>query len=205
MGLSRKRGKELKKLKHSAADLWDEQRDVLERASDVVREARRQLSNASREEFVPRVRGAVDQHIVPVVTTGYTATKTAVGDVRHRVVHEVLPGVSSALAGALATLEVSKDPRVREIVRHVHSTSDRVSANATKAFAEASKAYGKMGTKVGLVKPAPKARMGFGGYALIVLGVVAVAGVAYAAWQTLRADDELWVLDDTDDTEVPPK
>ena len=30
-------------------------------------------------------------------------------------------------------------------------------------------------------------------------GVVAVAGVAYAAWQTLRADDELWVSDEVDD------
>ena len=28
------------------------------------------------------------------------------------------------------------------------------------------------------------------------VGVVAAAGVAYAAWQTLRADDELWVADD---------
>ena len=25
---------------------------------------------------------------------------------------------------------------------------------------------------------------------------IAAAGVAYAAWQTLRADDELWVADD---------
>ena len=31
---------------------------------------------------------------------------------------------------------------------------------------------------------------------LIIFGVAAALGVAYAAWQTLRADDELWVADD---------
>ena len=30
----------------------------------------------------------------------------------------------------------------------------------------------------------------------LILGVAAAAGVLYAAWQTLRADDELWVADD---------
>ncbi len=39
-------------------------------------------------------------------------------------------------------------------------------------------------------KPGP------GRYILIGIGVVAAIGVAYAAWQTLRADDELWVDDE---------
>ncbi|WP_345751699.1 DNA helicase [Microbacterium rhizophilus] len=30
----------------------------------------------------------------------------------------------------------------------------------------------------------------------LVLGIAAAAAVLYAAWQTLRADDELWVADD---------
>jgi hypothetical protein len=34
------------------------------------------------------------------------------------------------------------------------------------------------------------------------VGVVAAAGLAYAAWQTLRADDELWVSDEADDDET---
>ena len=48
-------------------------------------------------------------------------------------------------------------------------------------------------------KPAPapvKKGIGAGGIIAIILGVAAAAGVAYAAWQTLRADDELWVADD---------
>jgi hypothetical protein len=46
-----------------------------------------------------------------------------------------------------------------------------------------------------VVAPAPKG-IGVGGVVAIVLGVAAAAGVIYAAWQTLRADDELWVADD---------
>ncbi|MBC7724180.1 MAG: DNA helicase [Burkholderiaceae bacterium] len=205
MGLSRKREKELKRLKNTASDLWDEQRDVLEHASSVVREAGRQIGNVSREEVAPRVRDTVDHRIKPAVTTGYNATRNAVDDTRHKIVHDVLPSVSSALASALATLEVAKDPRVREIVEHVHKTTDRVSKNASRAFAEgskqASKAYETIGKKVGKVAPAPQRGIGVGGTLLIILGVVAVAGVAYAAWQTLRADDELWVLDEKDDSE----
>ena len=46
------------------------------------------------------------------------------------------------------------------------------------------------------VAPAPvKSSPGPGTYVLIGLGVLAVASVAYAAWQTLRADDDLWVED----------
>jgi hypothetical protein len=45
--------------------------------------------------------------------------------------------------------------------------------------------------------PAPvKKGIGAGGVIAIILGVAAALGVVYAAWQTLRADDELWVADD---------
>jgi archaeosine-15-forming tRNA-guanine transglycosylase len=30
-----------------------------------------------------------------------------------------------------------------------------------------------------------------------------VVGLAYAAWQTLRADDELWVVDESDEIDTP--
>jgi hypothetical protein len=50
-------------------------------------------------------------------------------------------------------------------------------------------------------KPAPapvpvKKGISAGGVIAIILGVAAALGVLYAAWQTLRADDELWVADD---------
>ena len=206
MGLSRKRGKELKKLRSSANELWDEQREVIDRAGHVLREAGRQLGNVSKEEVVPRVRDVGGQ-VVPAVTASYLATRAVVGGARNKVVREVFPGVSASVAAALATLEASKDPRVREVVNQVQRTGSLVGKNAGRAFTEASKrassAYTTVGTRVGLVKPPKKSGLGFGGWSLLTLGVVVVAGIAYAAWQTLRADDELWVLDETDDIDKP--
>ena len=203
MGLSRKRERELKKLKNTANELWEEQLEVLERASSVAREAGRQLSNASREEFVPRVRDAVDHKIKPAVSSTLDQARHAFDEARNKMSHDLLPGVSASVASAIATLESAKDPRVREAMRQVHRTSDHVAKSANKAFAEASKnasrAYNTVGTKVGFVQP-PKKSVGIGGYFLIALGVVGLVGLAYAAWQTLRADDELWVVneDETD-------
>jgi hypothetical protein len=37
---------------------------------------------------------------------------------------------------------------------------------------------------------------GVGSVIAIILGAAAAVGVLYAAWQALRADDELWVADD---------
>ncbi|GAB3596988.1 DNA helicase [Microbacterium tumbae] len=48
-----------------------------------------------------------------------------------------------------------------------------------------------------VVQQAPaKKGAGLGSVVAIVLGIAAAAGVLYAAWQALRADDELWVADD---------
>ncbi|MFE6735771.1 DNA helicase [Microbacterium sp. NPDC057650] len=41
-----------------------------------------------------------------------------------------------------------------------------------------------------------KSGLGLGRVIAIVLGVAAAVGVIAAAWQALRADDELWVADD---------
>jgi hypothetical protein len=69
-------------------------------------------------------------------------------------------------------LEAAKDPRVRDVVRRVAGAGERAG-----------------------VVTMPKKSAGPGRYILIGLGVVAAAGIAYAAWQTLRADDDLWIED----------
>ena len=38
----------------------------------------------------------------------------------------------------------------------------------------------------------------------VTIALVAAAGVGYAAWQTFRADDELWVSDDEADDPLAP-
>ncbi len=49
----------------------------------------------------------------------------------------------------------------------------------------------------GYVEPAPvKTGPSVGAVIAVILGAAAAIGVVWAAWQTLRADDELWVADD---------
>jgi hypothetical protein len=88
---------------------------------------------------------------------------------RERFADDVLPEISGS---ALATLEAARDPHVRSVVRSVS----------------------RAGQRVGVVTP-PKSALGPGTFVLIGLAACAVAGVAYAAWQTLRADDDLWIED----------
>lgn len=181
MGLSRKRERELKRLRNSASELWDDQREVLEHASKVVREAGKQVGYLGREEVAPRVRGTIDHRIKPTVASGVAVTRHVADTARDRISHDVLPGVASAIASALAVIEVAKDAKVKEVSRQLAKAGDRAS---------------KVGSRVGIVTPAPK--RGPGRYILLGLGLVAAAGVAYAAWQTLREDDDLWISDDSD-------
>jgi hypothetical protein len=160
MALTRKRQRELNRLKRDAERLWDEQREAIEHATVVLKDARRQASNYAREEIQPRVR------------EGFGAARGAAVSARERFTDDVLPAISGTIGSALAVLEAAKNPQVREVVRRVS----------------------KAGQRVGVVTP-PKSSSGPGRYILIGLGVVAVAGVAYAAWQTLRADDDLWIED----------
>lgn len=175
MALSRKRQKELNRLKSQAEDLWEDQKELLDHASKVVRDASRQAANFAREEVSPRVRDAFEDRVRPAVSSGIAGARSAARSTRDRVVGDVLPGISAALGTAMAAIEVAKNQQVRAAI-----------ANAARFGTD-------VGTRVGLIKPKPA---GPGRYILIGLGVVAAVAVAYAAWQTLRADDDLWVEDE---------
>lgn len=159
MALSRKRQRELNRLKRDAERLWDEQREAIDHATHVLKDARRQAANYAREEIRPRI------------DDGFATARRTASSARERFVDDVLPAISGTIGSALAVLEAAKDPRVRDVVRKVS----------------------RAGEKAGVVTMPKKS--GPGKYILLGLGVVAVAGVAYAAWQTLRADDELWIED----------
>ena len=180
MALSRKRRKELTKLKSQAADLWDDQKQLLDHANRVATEARRQASRYAREEVSPRIRDKYDDTLGPVVSSARSAAESGIAgarsvanNTRHRITDDVIPGVTSALGTALAAIEIAKNHQLRD------------------AFDRATRIGNGVGIRVGLTQPKPKG--GPGKYILIGVGVVAFAAVAYAAWQTLRADDELWV------------
>ena len=177
MELSRKRQRELKKLRRQAGNVWDEQREVLDRAAGILRDASRQAASVARDDVAPRVRDTYEKHIVPGVEAGVDSVRHAATATRDRFVDDVIPAVSGAIGSAIAVLDVARDKRIRDALRHVSATGRDL---ATRA-----------GRKVGIieVKPTP----GPGRYILIGLGVVVTAAVAYAAWQILRADDDLWV------------
>jgi hypothetical protein len=175
MALSRKRQKELNRLKSQAEGLWDDQKELLEHASRVVRDASRQASNFAREEVSPRIRDTYEDRVRPAVRSGVAGARSAATGTRDRLLEDVLPAMSSALGTALAAIEVAKNKQVRE------------------AISRATKIGSDLGTRTGLVQPK---QPGPGRYILIGIGVVATLAVAYAAWQTLRADDDLWIDDE---------
>ena len=162
MSLSRKRRKELKRLRSRAEELWGNQQEVLERANLVAREASRQLGHLTREEVVPRVRTGYDSYVRPGMDQAKDFARSA-GDSAERT-------LGTALGSLLAIGDLANDTRVRRAMQRVSPRADAVAKQ----------------------KKGP----GFGTYVAIGAGVIAAAGIAYAVWQTFRADDELWVADE---------
>lgn len=169
MSLSRKRRKELIKLRKSADELWSHQQEVLDRANEIAREVGRQASVLTREEVVPRVRESYEHYLRPSVH----ATQYAADGVRRRLVEDVLPGIGTGLGTAIGSVmsvgDVARDARVRAALSRLRFQKPVV---------------------------VEKQGMGAGTYIAIGVGLAAAVGVAYAVWQTFRADDELWVADD---------
>lgn len=187
--IPRKRRKQIKKLKGQTASLLGEQRKVLEHANAILAEARANAADTARKDIAPRVQNAIDNGIRPAVATGVHAATTAAQNASHRFQSEVVPGLVSTAGSVLSVVDLAKDPRVQKIVKD----AQKKGKSAKKAAAKYAPAAAKQ----------QKKGLGFGGVALIVVGVVAVAGAAYAAYQTLRADDDLWVADDADTAEKP--
>lgn len=185
--IPRKRRKQIKKLKGQTASLLGEQRKVLEHANAILAEARSNAADAARKDIAPRVQNAIDNGIRPAVASGVHAATTAAQNASHRFQSEVVPSLVSTAGSVLSVVDLAKDPRVQKIVKDAQKKGKKAKKSAAKYVPAAQQKKG----------------IGFGGVALIVVGVVAVAGAAYAAYQTLRADDDLWVADDADTAEKP--
>ena len=190
MALSRKRIKELNRLRSAAVDLWAEQRDVLDTAGRVARAAGTQAWHVGREEVAPRVRDAFEHQVRPVVTSGVSAARAGAGAAvagadaaKHKLSKDVLPAVSSSLGSITLLRDVANDPHVRDALARLSQTGSKFSSKAQE------------------IVPVKKSA-GPGRYIAITFALIGLGVVAYAAWQTLRADDELWVTDDPDETEV---
>ncbi|HEY8589888.1 MAG TPA: hypothetical protein VIL55_10090 [Naasia sp.] len=162
MDLSRKRKKELRRLRSSAENLWQEQQEVLDHASAVARQAKLQAGLLTQEHVVPRVKKEYENRLKPGVDKASVLGRAVATGVTAKVAHDVIPGVNGVVASALGVLAAAKA--------------------GSGLFAKP--------------EPPKKTGPGAGTIALIILGVLALAGVAYAAWQTFRADDDLWIADD---------
>jgi len=188
VSLSRKRKKELKNLQQSANRLWDSQQVLVGEAAGIAREASRQLGNFSREQVIPTVQSAYGERVQPYVDKGVRFSRHIVGD-------KVIPAAGAVVGSALSVWDAANETRARL------ASGDGFALPDSKSVARSADKYGKkasrqLAARFNAAVPEPKRGIGAGGVIAIVLGVAAAVGVLYAAWQTLRADDELWVADD---------
>ena len=168
MSLSRKRKKELRKLQTQANSLWESQQVLVGEAAAVAREASRQLGNYSREQVVPQVHQKYETYAAPYVDKSVKVSKKVLNDT-------IVPAAGAVVGSAMSVWDAANHTRTKL---------------ASGRGLELSKAFSK-------AAPVPvKSGPGAGGVIAIILGVAAALGILYAAWQTLRADDELWVADD---------
>jgi hypothetical protein len=186
VSLSRKRKKELRKLQNHATKVWESQQVLVGEAANVAREAGRQLGHYNREQFVPAVQSGYERYAAPYVDRGVKVSKKVLSE-------NVVPAAGALVGGALSVWDAANDTRSRI------ASGRGISIDAATYQKKAAK-YGKKATrtlagKLSALEPKKKG-IGAGGVIAIILGVVAAGGVLYAAWQTLRADDELWVADD---------
>lgn len=199
MELTRKRKRELKKLQGRAQNVWSEQKLVLERARELARDAKVSGTDYARNEGLTAARGAYDTRVRPAVESG----KVVVSGARDKVVTDIAPALSAAIATALASITTVREGGEKGVdtaVKTVTKKADVAPQTAKVAKAAGKKEVAKAAAKAaGKVAKSKKKGSGSAGPGKFILGsflLVAVAGVAYAVWQTLRADDELWIADE---------
>lgn len=111
--VSRKRRRELDRLRAQAEDLLLEQRDVLGHAGSVLQEAGRQAKHLNAEVVAPRVNEAIDG-ARPAIDRGVERARAAADRVRLL----AAPLVATALAGTVRSLERIEN---REAAQRVQS------------------------------------------------------------------------------------
>lgn len=184
MSVSRKRKKELRKLQQQANSLWESQQVLLGQAGGIAREAGRQLGYYNREQVAPAVQHGYEKYAAPYVSQGVQTGRKLYNT-------KIVPAAGAVVGSAMSMWDVANDTRARLAAGRGFAGVDL--ADLQK---KADKYSAKAAKRLSVAEPAKKSGIGAGGVIAILLGLAAAAGVVYAAWQTLRADDELWVADD---------
>jgi hypothetical protein len=144
-----------------------------EEARSILREQRRILARAgaaTREASQDFGRYAQDE-VFPRFVSG---SRRGVSQARHALVDDVLPAVGAAVGAAMNLL----DGKAPKNARAALSAARSVVSRATKG--------------------GPKTSPAVGAYVGVAIGIAALVGIGYIAYQTFRADDELWVEEDDD-------
>jgi hypothetical protein len=169
--------------------------DVLEDSRSAVGLKERELASKENMQTLLEEQKAVLEHAAAIIKDaglqiGAFTREEVTPKVRDTMTHKVKPLLAGGVAATVLASESAKK-KLADAAEKAAEFGKRVTAEGT------SKAT-MLAQKAGLVevKPAPKTTAGPGRYILIGLGVVAVAGLAYAVWQTLRADDDLWIEDE---------
>jgi membrane protein involved in colicin uptake len=208
--VSKARNKELKKLRGNAQTLWQDQQELLDRASSVLREARRQANFLTQEELLPRARDAYSTRFAPYVTRGNDASRKAAESAAKAYTEMILPAVTSAATAAAALAGTARSALPGAGAASETKQTAPAAKKATDTGKKAAKVAAAVAAAKAVSKAAPKGKaasksggVGVGGTVGIVIAAVAAAGIGYAVWQTLRADDDLWVADDEPDLPAP--
>lgn len=200
--VSRRQKKELKQLRKAAEELWADQQALLDRATLVFRQSSKQAGKFTSEELVPKIKVAYEELLKPSVDRGVVAGQAAAADATQKFVDSVVPAVAGVAAAVATVFDSAKDEVVKkggeltEKAKHAASSAPVVRKAIDSGLAAAAI------KQVERVAPPKKKTIGFGGIVGITLAALAALGIGYAVWQTLRADDDLWVADD--EPEVPP-
>ena len=204
--------KQVKRLKKDAQRLWSDQQALLTRANAVGRDAFPHVQQFAKERLdsaVPGARTVVAEKFAPVVgKAGKVAGSYAASTAKDALSGVLLPAVTSATAAAVALAEEAGErlglsDTVIKQGKKVTSRLDSVTKAGHRSGAKGGaklRAAAKVGGIAAKKASGRKSGIGVGGVLGILLGVGLIAGIGYAVWQTLRADDDLWVADEDPDT-----
>ncbi|MBA8829343.1 DNA helicase [Alpinimonas psychrophila] len=142
-------------------------------AEELLHEQQRVLSHAATvvREASRELGRVTSEEVIPRVARG---ARTTAKNTRDKLVDDVLPSVAAVIGSTLSVIDAARDQRLGQV-------ASRVTALAAKGRP--------------LVVPAVKSA-GVGKYIGLGLLAAAVIGIGYVAWQTFRADDELWISED---------
>lgn len=157
----------------SSRNIMSEAEILKAHAEELLHEQRRVLAHAAAvvREASRELGRVTSEEVLPRVARG---ARTTAKTTRDKLVDDVLPSVAAVIGSTLSVIDAARDQRITGV-------ATRVSALAAKGRP--------------LVVPVAKSA-GFGKYIGLGLLAAAVIGIGYVAWQTFRADDELWVSED---------